>query len=133
MAVIDNEGNGWVKDREGKVILFCTADNRVTDEGKRAAYQRDTGGEQTRLSQFRCLVEGGTYAEHLQQLYDHYTRAFVLVSTSENHQHLERILHDSDALRRKLVRGFVDDEERGIFQWYTSQHRQEIVDKLKTE
>ena len=130
MAVIDNDGNGWITDRNGKRILLLTPDFILTEEGRKACYHRDTGGEQTSLSKFRCLVEGDTYQNYLHQLYENYAQAFVLASTSEHKNQLERILHDSDALRRKLVKGFVDAEEEGLFQWYTSQRRQEIVDKL---
>lgn len=130
MAVIDEEGRGWVFDRKlGKAVLFSDRDGRLTTEGVEHCYEQQEAITRCLLEGARCLVTGGTYTGYLQQLFGLYDQIPDLSERSDI-SGLQRLLQETDSISQKLQRGFVKPEERKVFLKYSAKKKESIISRL---
>ena len=129
MAVIDGEGNGWVRDANGRIVQFSRRDGTLTTDGVQHLHEQKEALARVMLENARCLVTDGTYSTFLARLFALYDQV-PSASEQGDMKTLYSILHETDGLAVKLQRGFVKEDERQVFHRYTLEKRTSIVSKL---
>lgn len=127
MALDDGMGNGWIF-KDGKPVLFSRR-NELTPEGREHLYQQQEAITRLLLEKAPCLVSGGEYSQFLHRMFALYDQV-PGASEQGNMRTLYSILHETDGLVQKLQKGFVNEEERRVFQKYTLEKRTYIAGLL---